>query len=363
MIKEFFRIIIALIFIVSGFVKAVDSKGFSFKLEEYFSPSVFNIPFLEDNALPIAVFVVVLELLLGFMLLLKIRLKFTLSSLIALCIFFAFLTFYSAYFNKVTDCGCFGDAVKFTPWQSFFKDIILLAGLLITYFLYRNDFEKLYQKNQKKYIAFTVLSIAVGLIILYGIIHEPLIDFRDYKIGTDVKAEKKKIDQNPDIYKTFYVLKNNKTGEEKKVNQDDFVDDKKLWEEGTPWEIQNDKTTSEIVTKGYASEISKFRLEDADGNEISTSIVNSKIVHLLFIYKPNEVSEEEISRAEKYLLKQNVPVYGIAPEKNIFKKIPELTMDATPIKTIARSNPFVLTLQNGKITQKQSLSDFIKNNK
>lgn len=363
MIKEILRVAIALIFIASGFVKAVDVKGFSFKLEEYFSPSVFNLSFFEAQALPIAIFVVALELLLGFMLLLKIRLKFTLSALIALCVFFAFLTFYSAYFNKVTDCGCFGDAIKFTPWQSFIKDIILLIGLLILYFLYRNDFVKLHPKSQSKYIGLSVFAVLMGMVILHGILHEPLIDFRDYKIGTDLKAEKQKIAKNPDVYKTFYVLKNTKTGEEKKVNQDDYVNDKSLWEEGTPWEIQNNKTTSEISKKGYPSEISKFRLEDENGNDISEQIINMPKVHLIFAYKPKEISAEKFAKAENYFTKldgNKTPVYGIAPDKSVFKTIPNLTMDATPIKTIARSNPFVVTLRNGKIVEKLPLSDFMK---
>ena len=143
MIKNILRIIVALVFLASGFVKAVDVVGFSFKLEEYFSPSVFNIPFLEKQALIMAVIVVAFELIFGFFLLLKSQLKFTLTVLIALCVFFAFLTFYSAYFNVVTDCGCFGDALKMEPWQSFWKDIILLAALIILYFLSRNDFNKM----------------------------------------------------------------------------------------------------------------------------------------------------------------------------------------------------------------------------
>lgn len=358
MLKGILRVIIALIFIASGFVKAVDVKGFSFKLEEYFSPSVFNMPFLEEKALPIAIFVVVLELLLGFMLLLKIRLKFTLSALIALCVFFAFLTFYSAYFNKVTDCGCFGDAIKFTPWQSFTKDIVLLLGLLIIYALYRNSFTKLLPKNPKKYILISVFAVVMGMVILHGILHEPLIDFRAYKIGTDMNAERKKIASDPDVYKTFYVLKNKKTGEEKKVNQDDYVNDKTLWDEGTPWEIQNDKTSSEVVKKGYSSEISKFRLEDENGNDVTEQILSLPKVHLFFTYKPKEVSEQEFAQMDKYPT-ANVPKYGISPDKKTFGILPNLTMDATPIKTIARSNPFVLTLQNGKIVEKQSLQDFI----
>ncbi len=362
MLKELLRIIIAVIFIASGFVKAVDVKGFSFKLEEYFSPSVFNMPFFEHNALPIAIFVVIIELLLGFMLLLKIRLKFTLSALIALCVFFAFLTFYSAYFNKVTDCGCFGDAIKFTPWQSFIKDIILLVGLVVLYYLYRNDFLKLRPKNPKKYAALSVFAVVMGMVMLHGVLHEPLIDFRDYKIGTDMKAEKQKISQNPDVYKTFYVLKNKKTGEEKKVDQDVYVDDRTLWEEGTPWEIMSDKTTSEVVKKGYSSEISKFRPEDENGNEMSDVIISQPKAYLLFTYKPKEVSAEKLAKAESFLknLDKNAPVYGIAPEKGFYKTIPNLVMDETPIKTIARSNPFVVTLQNGKIVEKKSLNDMMK---
>ena len=362
MLKDFLRIVTALIFIASGFVKAVDVKGFSFKLEEYFSPSVFNLPFFEERALFLAIFVVALELLLGFMLLIKLRLKFTLSALIGLCVFFAFLTFYSAYYNKVTDCGCFGDAIKFTPWQSFVKDIILLLLLLVLYYLHRYDFVKLLPKKPNKYVAFSVFVVAMGMVILHGILHEPLIDFRAYKIGTDLKSERQKINQNPDVYKTFYVLKNKKTAEEKKVNQDDYVNDKQYWEEGTVWEILNDKTTSEIVKNGYSSEISKFRLEDETGNDISEQIINLPKVHLLFIYKPKEVSAEKLASAEKYLinLDKDTPVYGITTENGYFKTIPNLIMDATPIKTIARSNPFVVTLQNGIITEKKSLHDFMK---
>lgn len=360
--RKILRIVIALIFIASGFVKAVDVVGFSFKLEEYFSPSVFNMPFLEKFALPVAVFIVALEIILGIMLLLRIQLKKTLIALIALCIFFAFLTFYSAYFNKVTDCGCFGDAIKFTPWQSFVKDIVLLLGLIAVWFLYQKDFVKPEKRNSVKISLLTVSMLATAFIIGFGILSEPLIDFRDYKIGTDLKAEKQKISQDPDVYKTFYVLKNKKNGTEKKVDQDEYVNNEIYWKDGSDWEILNDKTTSEIVKKGYSSEISKFRLEDKNGNDVSEQILSLPKVYLLFSYKPQDISDAEIAQAEKSLLKRigKTPVYGVSPEKNIFKQIPNLFMDATPIKTIARSNPFVLTLQSGKIVQKQSLHGFLK---
>lgn len=360
--REVLRIAIALIFILSGFVKAVDLKGFSFKLEEYFSPSVFNIPFLEQLALPLATVVVALELLLGFMLLIKLRLKPVLTTLIGLCVFFAFLTFYSAYFNKVTDCGCFGDAVKFTPWQSFTKDIVLLAALAVLWFWYRNYLQKLTPKSNIKYTALTVFSAIMALIMILGISHEPLIDFRDYRIGTNLSQERSKIEKDPDVYKTFYVLKNKQTGTEKKVNQDDYINDKTLWDTGSPWEIQSDKTSSEIVKKGYSSEIAKFRPEDTQGNDRAAELLSRPLVYLLCVYKPQALSGKKLSAAENFVKNKNpkAAVYGIAPQQGYFKTIPGLVMDATPIKTIARSNPFVLTLENGTITGKESLHDFMK---
>src|SRR5690606_22593408 len=132
-IVQICRFIVGIIFIISGFVKAVDPVGFGYKLEEYFAPDVFNISFLHDLALPQATFFSIFEIMLGVFLLLGIFRKFTSWALLLLIVFFTFLTFYSAYFNKVTDCGCFGDALKLTPWQSFWKDIFLLVLILIIF--------------------------------------------------------------------------------------------------------------------------------------------------------------------------------------------------------------------------------------
>lgn len=354
--KTILRYIISIVFTVSGFVKAVDAVGFSFKLEEYFSPAVFNISFLEPLSLPIAIFVSALEIILGVMLLLKIRLKFTLLALIFLCTFFGFLTFYSAYFNVVTDCGCFGDALKMTPWQSFWKDIVLLIGLLTLWIGYRNNPN--FKLNKFQAISLMMAAIISTSIIVWGVKSEPMIDFRDYKIGTDLKLEKQKLAQNPSEYQTVYILKNKQTGEEKKVNQNEFIKDKTFWEEGTPWEIQKDKTTSEITKQGYASEILKFKIEDINGKDITEEILAQPLAVLLFSYKPNELSAEEIKKAEN-IIKGKPYVWGISTKRNVFPSLPQATMDATAMKTIARSNPFILVLVNGKISKKGGVEDFI----
>jgi len=368
MIKGLLRCIIAIIFILSGFVKAVDLVGFSFKMEEYFSPSVFNMPFFEKFALLFSIIVVVLELWLGFMLLLKFKLKFTLFALIALCIFFGFLTFYSAYYNVVTDCGCFGDAIKFTPWESFVKDIVLLTGLLILFVLYRNelstkenDTATSQSKNNKFFsIAFGIFSGVMIFIMAQGIMNEPIIDFRDYKIGTDLKAEKLKIAKNPSEYKTFYSLKNSKTGEVLKVNQDDYINKTKYWEEGSPWKIEEGKNESKLIKEGYKSEIVKFKIEDPTGIDLTDEIINAPKAILVFSYHPKEVSSDLLKKVEaKANADKTAVVYGISTISTTFKTIKNAMMDGTAIKTIARSNPFVLTLQNGKIVDKQPAKNYV----
>lgn len=358
MLKRLLRYVIAIIFIASGFVKAVDLKGFSFKLEEYFSPAVFNIAFLESYALAIATIVVILELLLGLMLLMKIKLKPTLYALIALCVFFGFLTFYSAFYNVVTDCGCFGDAMKMTPWQSFWKDIALLVGLLILLFLNKNYVPN----NRKTVIKGTILGIfSIWMIwIMYkGIKHEPIIDFRAYKIGTNLNKELEKLNNDPSIYKTFYSLKNTKTGEIKKVDQDQYIN-KNYWKD-TNWQIEEGKTTTEIVKQGYDSEIKKMRLQDEKGEDITTSVLTEPKVYLIFVYKPKEASVKDVAELQNYFIHvKDGKSYGVSTQQKYFNKLPNLMMDEIAIKTIARSNPFVLVLEKGKITEKLSGQDFLK---
>ena len=132
-ITQISRLLVGTLFIFSGLIKLNDPMGFSFKLDEYFAPDVLNMPFLQPYALSLAVFIVILEVLLGVALLLGHPKKITAWLLLLMIVFFTFLTFYSAYFNKVTDCGCFGDAIPLTPWESFGKDVVLTLLILIIF--------------------------------------------------------------------------------------------------------------------------------------------------------------------------------------------------------------------------------------
>lgn len=356
MLRNIVRILTALVFILSGFVKAVDPVGFSFKLEEYFSPSVFNLPFLAEIALPLAVIIVLIELVLGFALLIGYRVKTTLALLIALCVFFAFLTFYSAYFQVVTDCGCFGDALKLTPWQSFWKDIVLLVLLIVLYLAYRNK-ETTKENSRNKLLVLSGVVLVTLFLSYKGIWSEPLIDFRDYKVGTDLNKEKERLQKEPSQYRTVYHLKNSRTGEEKVIPQEEYLLDQSLWMEGSPWVINQDATTQELVKQGYESEVAKLRIEDKNGVDLTPEILSAEHVVLLFSYAPSSLTnEEKLSAVEK--VKGHPLVYAVSTDLEAFKGLNNTKMDATAIKTIARSNPFVLVLNQGKIVQKKPITEF-----
>ena len=123
------RYLVGLLFIFSGVIKINDPVGTQIKLQEYFEvfssdfSSIFEI--FVPYALILSVFLCTLEVVIGVALLMNYKMKITSKVTLGLILFFTFLTFYSAYFNKVTDCGCFGDAIKLTPWESFYKDVIL----------------------------------------------------------------------------------------------------------------------------------------------------------------------------------------------------------------------------------------------
>ena len=150
------RIFVGSLFIFSGLVKINDPIGFSFKLEEYFGPTVFDIDFLMPYTLSLAIFIVILEVLLGLFLLIGFKPKQTIWVMLLMIIWFTFLTWYSAYYNKVTDCGCFGDAIPLTPWESFTKDVFLLSFILIILYKielikpiinFKNQIKEKYEKH------------------------------------------------------------------------------------------------------------------------------------------------------------------------------------------------------------------------
>ena len=188
------RYLVGLLFIFSGLIKINDPVGTQIKLQEYFEVfsadfgSVFEI--FIPYALLLSVFLCTLEVVIGVALLMNYKIKIVSKITLGLILFFTFLTFYSAYFNKVTDCGCFGDAIKLTPWESFYKDVILLVLSVTIFYIYpklKNQKGYLYLKifDDKNFRNGVIVAVTfICLIISYSAINFlPFIDFRTYKVG------------------------------------------------------------------------------------------------------------------------------------------------------------------------------------
>ena len=352
----FSRLVVGILFIISGFIKLNDPVGFSFKLEEYFSQGVLDLPFFMDYALAISIIVVILEVLLGIMLLIGFRVKFTVWSLLLMIIFFTFLTFYSAYFNKVTDCGCFGDAIKLTPWESFTKDVILLALILVLFFG-RKHIKPIFGERSERII----MGIALFVCILYAnyvLNHLPVFDFRPYEIGKNIEEGMTVPEDAPKAI-FDYAWKFNVNGEEQIiVTQGDYPQ--------VDGEFIGVETTE--VQKGYEPPVHDFTIEQ-NGEDFATSLLQEPKLVMVIAYDLNKSENEafaEVKMVTDRAIEKGYKVVGMSASneeqtgalKNGYKlNFDFYFTDETTLKTIVRSNPGVLTLEKGTIKQKVHFND------
>ncbi len=355
----FSRIFVGVLFIISGLIKLNDPVGFSFKLEEYFSQGVLNLPFFEPYALLIAIVVVIIEVLLGVALLIGYKPKFTVWSLLVMIVFFTFLTFYSAYFNKVTDCGCFGDAVKLTPWESFTKDIILLVLILVL--VPGVKFIKSIFRNATGAVVM-IFSLLGCIIFCYHVLnHLPVKDFRPYKIEANIKEGMSVPDDAPKaLYE--YAWKFNVGGKEKLiVTNGDYP--------SVEGEFIGVETTE--IQKGYEPPIHDFTIEK-DGEDFTNSLVEEDKLVMVIAYdldKSNKEVFKEVKKATDEAVSKGYKIVGMSASslEKASTLIEENKLnfefyftDETTLKTIVRSNPAILVLEKGTILQKVHYNDLDK---
>lgn len=350
------RIIVGLLFIISGLIKLNDPVGFSFKLQDYFAPEVLNLGFLVPYALLLAIIIVVFEVLLGVTLLLGYMRKFTLWALSLMIVFFTFLTFYSAYFNKVTDCGCFGDAMPLTPWESFTKDVILLVLILILV-IGRKYIKPLFTRTIHGFIIFVSFIFCLG-ITYYVLEHLPIIDFRPYKIGANIQEGMTTPEDAPKpIFE--YKWKFQVNGEEKIItttgdypNVDgEFID-----------------VDTRMIQEGYTPPIHDFMIE-RDGEDFTEHFLNEENLIVIVAYSLGNTEMNgyaNIKEATDKALKNGYKVIGLSASSQDFtdRLVDQENLnfkfyfcDETTLKTIVRSNPGILELDRGTIMQKLHWND------
>ena len=361
------------LFIFSGLVKAIDPKGLSYKMQEFFEvwardgflPKLMNT--FNEHSLTFSIVIITLEVFLGLALLVGWQKKMTTWLLLLLTLFFTFLTAFVLFTGKIKACGCFGDCIPLTPTQTFTKDIILLV--LVVLLLMGHKF---IQPLFKPIICPAILAMAIsGVLFLQTYVqhHLPLKDCLPFKVGNNIlELRKMPKDAVPDKFDYTFVYQKN--GEKKEFGVNNIPD--------STWQFVDRKQTLVQKGKNNIPLINDFSFTTESGNDTTEAILGQEGEYYLMytslfddIKNPAKDWMEDIillikaNTLNKKLFIVTTQIEQSKKRYQVFiegKKItqPIFTCDATALKTVARSNP-TLYLMNGSIVkQKWGLGDFKK---
>lgn len=357
------RTLLALTFLFSGFVKAIDPLGTVYKIEDYLKAfgGIFT------DLMPLAEFAAVglisLEFVLGVCMLLNVRTQWTAWISLAFYMVMTPLTLWIALTNPVSDCGCFGDAIVLTNWQTFWKNVILLT-LVIVLLVSRNAIPQLFKNWMELVIALIGLAIAFG-IMEYSYLHLPPMDFRPYKVGNHIPTLMEiPEDAEPDVYETTLIYAKD-DGEEQEFTLENYP------KNDPEWTFVDQRSV--LVKKGYEAPIHDFEILTMDFDDITYDILESEqpvtLVTMYDLKKTNRKQAKKLmavyeaceERGEKcYFLTGSGEddIYDFADEMDIDEELVEeifCTIDPVTLKTIVRANPGVFVVQNGTIIEKYNL--------
>jgi uncharacterized membrane protein YphA (DoxX/SURF4 family) len=350
-LANFSRILVGIELVFSGFVKIVDPYGTGLKLQEYFEVFQEDVPYLTsffqvfaDNALLLSILFCVAEFSLGVALLVKFKMKLTSWAVVLMMVFFTFLTFYSAYFNKVTDCGCFGDFLKLKPWHSFYKDVISMVFILIIFFN-RNSFGK-FSFSNPIFLVGLLTSLTIGI---YGVYYLPLVDFLPYAIGKSIPKQMVQPKVKPDIEYLFL----DKTTK-KNINSKEYLMDT----------VRFKYVSSEILNEDLLkAKITDYSVTDSTGADFTQHSFEGK--KLLLIIKKAEglenVDFDTINKTLKAVKDKEIETMVLSSlPADVFMKIyvdkkmtaKFYTTDEKVLKTMARNSPCLILLNKGVVVKK-----------
>lgn len=360
---NFSRGFVGLLFILSGLIKANDPMGFGYKLQEYFD--VFHIPFLGEFATGIAMLLCVVEIVLGVLLLCGFWSKQVTLALLVTIIFFTFLTFVSAVFKVVTSCGCFGDAIPLTPWQSFGKDLLLLLMIIYLY-LNRTRIAPITKTSKPAMailIVVTALSFAFTLYTYYAL---PIVDFLPYKVGNNVpELMKIPAGEKGDEFEIVYQMKHKGSGETKSINDKEYMKSG-IWEDES-WEIIGDPERR-LVKKGYEVKIKDLNISDASGTDYTKELIENPYYNLVVVAYDlrktdtasfGAINALALKAAEEFNVRAVLLTSNAAQDAQAFSQRHKLFIevfyaDAVPLKSMVRSSPGLLLFKNGVVVDKWS---------
>jgi uncharacterized membrane protein YphA (DoxX/SURF4 family) len=352
------RLILGAVFIFSGFVKGVDPLGSTYKFTDYFN--AFHLGFLEPAALVLAISLAAVEFLVGVSLMFRFRYRLGVWIVLVFISVFTIITFILALTNPVSDCGCFGDAIIMTNWQTFFKNLILIPFVLHI-FWFRSAGQDAF-KPPFSWLALAVFALAFVGLEIHAYRHLPLLDFRPYSVGTYIPAKMTIPEGAPqDEFRTYLYYEKNGTVEE-------FTEDNFPWQD-TTWTYVDSKHV--LVKKGYEPEIHDFTIVDEYDIDITSRLLSDEGYSFLLVAGHLESTDMEAMRYASDLalwceLEGHSFYCTTASGKKEIEKIRQTLMpsfsfhttDEITLKTIVRANPGLLLLREGTILAKWHYRDF-----
>ncbi len=352
------RTLLGITFVFSGFVKAVDPLGTTYKIEDYLKAfgGFFNsfIPLAE----PAAWCLIVFEFVLGICLLLNIKTQWTSWLALLMMLVMTPLTLYIAIANPVSDCGCFGDALVISNRATFWKNIVLLA-LVIILLLTKRHIPGLFQWQVELGIS-SIALIFVLSFMLYARLHLPVMDFRPYKVGNNIpELMEYPEDAEPDMYEVQFIYE--KDGRQQIFTLDNYPKGDSTW---TFVDQQ-----SKLIKKGYEPPVHDFEIITLDGDDITDDVLSAEKAVLIVMYDLKKADTKQAGKIEDLLedaLVEGHPCYVLtgSGEDDIVdftQRTDKLSTehfcqtDPVTLKTIVRANPGVMVLQEGTVVDKYNL--------
>ncbi len=359
-VKHFSRIVVGIVFVFSGFVKGIDPWGSAYKFTDYFN--AMHLEWLIWTALPMGILLAFAEFAIGVALLSNIFMRFTSWLALLFMIFFTGLTLWIAIANPVTDCGCFGDAIVISNWETFYKNIVLIL-LTVIIFIYRNNMKGLPGKKAG-YMLSIILAVVYAGFVVYSYNHLPVFDFRPYKVGVNIhEAMSVPADAPQDEYENIFYYVNNNTGEVERFTEENYP-----WQDTLNYSFHD--IESILVQKGYEPPIHDFTIETPEGDDIIDFFLYAdNYVFMLIAYdlsKSSLKSQEKIntlanwalgSEMEFICLTSSLPSDSEAFARENGAPYEFFNTDEITLKTIVRSNPGLMVVKDGIIVAKYHYND------
>lgn len=358
---ELSRIVVGVTFVFSGFVKSVDPLGFTYKIQDYLVEM--NLVDLYDFALPSAIFLVVAEFVLGALLLLGLYRKPVTILIALMMIFFTPFTLWIALTNPVENCGCFGDALVISNWQTFYKNLIIVSGAILL-MLKWSLIKPLFKRRMVPFAA--VFVVLFGLLFaLHNVYNLPVIDFRPYKIGANIPQQMYIDPEKADVIETVFIY--SKDGEDKEFTEDNYP-----WNDST-WTFVDMKTR--VVVEGEKPAIEDFSIQSLYYDELESSwniggditdmvLSDTKYTFLMVSYSLENINEKYLDKFRsvmQYAESNGYPFYLLTAssenvvgewEANYKTGVQFCHADERALKTMIRANPGLILLKEGDVINK-----------